>query len=199
MNSAFIYSQRFSIRYVVKFLKNKAILFFLVFSASYYPSAFAYHHQLEEAGDMLAWGIPTLAGAISVAHMDGEGLVQLGEGAFWTALSTHFLKITVNATRPNGRNYSFPSSHTSAAAQGAAYLQFRYGWEYGVPAYMLTGLVAYSRVENKYHYWRDVIAGAALATGIQYAITRRGLSITNLAVVPVIDDESIGVYAYMEF
>lgn len=158
-----------------------------------------YHKDLEETGDVLQWGIPAAAAVVSLAHLDGEGLVQLGEGAFWTSLSTHFLKISINAERPNGRDYSMPSGHTSAAAQGAAYLQFRYGWQYGVPAYMLTGVVGYSRVENNYHYWRDVIAGVALATGIQYAITIRGVSITNLAIAPMFDGERVGVYARMDF
>jgi len=162
-------------------------------------SAVAYNKDLEETGDVLQWGIPVAAGVISTVKLDGEGLVQLAEGAMWTSLSTHFLKITIDARRPNGRSFSMPSSHTSGAAQGAAYLQFRYGWKYGVPAYMLTGLVGYSRVDNRYHYWRDVIAGAALATAIQYSVTLGGASVTNLAVAPMFDGDSVGVYASMNF
>ena len=163
------------------------------------PLTQAKSETLEQTGDILQWGIPAGAGFISAAKWDGEGLGQLLEGALWTSLSTHVLKVTINEERPNGRDYSMPSGHTSAAAQGAAYLQFRYGWEYGVPAYALRGLVGYSRVENKYHYWRDVAAGAALATAIQYAITVRGASIANLAVAPTFDGDSVGVFASMNF
>ncbi|WPC76066.1 phosphatase PAP2 family protein [Vibrio porteresiae] len=162
-------------------------------------TANAKSEKLEQAGDFLQWGIPTGAAFISAAKFDGEGLGQLIEGAFWTSLSTHVLKVSVNEERPNGRDYSFPSGHTSAAVQGAAYLQFRYGWQYGVPAYMLSGVVGYSRVENKYHYWHDVAAGAALATAIQYAITEAGFSVTNVAVAPTFDGDSIGVYASMKY
>lgn len=161
--------------------------------------AFAYNEDLEKAGDVLQWGLPFAAGIISAVKLDGEGLVQLGEGAMWTALSTHFLKRSINATRPNGEDFSMPSSHTSSAAQAAAYLQFRYGWEYGVPAYLLTGLVAYSRVDSRHHYWRDVIAGAVLGTAIQYSVTLGGFSVTNLAVVPYFDGDSVGLYASMDF
>ncbi|MCE0494792.1 phosphatase PAP2 family protein [Vibrio salinus] len=161
--------------------------------------AFAKSKDLEEAGDILQWGIPVTAGIISSVKLDGEGLVQLGEGAMWTAISTHFLKVSLNAQRPNGQDFSMPSSHTSAAAQGAAYLQFRYGWKYGVPAYLLTGLVAYSRVDNDYHYWRDVIIGAALGTAIQYSVTLGGFSVTNLAIAPYFDGDSVGLYASMNF
>ncbi len=154
---------------------------------------------LETTGDILQWAIPVSAAFISVGKLDGEGLGQLVEGAILTSMSTHILKVAINAERPNGRDYSMPSGHTSAAAQGAAYLQFRYGWQYGIPAYMLTGVVGYSRVENNFHYWRDVAAGTALATAIQYSITRGGFSVTNLAVVPTISEDGFGVYASMNF
>ncbi len=171
------------------------LLFALFSSLSYARPS----ETLETTGDVLQWAIPASAAFISAAHMDGEGLGQLVEGALLTSMSTHLLKVTINAERPNGRDFSMPSGHTSAAAQGAAYLQFRYGWRYGVPAYMLTGVVGYSRVENKYHYWRDVAAGAALATAIQYSITKGGFSVTNLAIVPTFSEDSVGLYASMNF
>ena len=39
------------------------------------------------------------------------------------------------------------------ATQGAAYLQFRYSWQYGLPAYIGAGLVGLSLVQNDHHYW----------------------------------------------
>ncbi|MFC3022272.1 phosphatase PAP2 family protein [Vibrio zhugei] len=162
-------------------------------------AAYAESETLYQVGDTLQWAIPVGAGFIAAGKLDGEGLGQLVEGALWTSVTTHVLKVEINATRPNGHDYSMPSAHTSGAAQGAAFLQFRYGWRYGVPAYMLTGLVGYSRVDNNYHYWRDVVAGAALATTIQYLITEQGVSVQNLAITPVISDEQFGVYASMKF
>lgn len=182
---------------IVRRLFLSAMALFL--SLFYSMNVAAENKDLEQVGDVLQWGLPVGAGIIAALKLDGEGMVQLAEGAMWTSLSTHFLKVTLNAQRPNGQDFSMPSSHTSAAAQGAAYLQFRYGWQYGVPAYMLTGLVAYSRVDNDYHYWRDVIVGTALATSIQYAVTLGGVSVTNLAVVPTFDGDSVGIYASMNF
>ncbi len=156
--------------------------------------------NLEQTGDILQLAVPVTAAAISVGHDDFEGLGQVAEGALWTAASTHLLKAVIDEKRPNGQDHnSFPSGHTSCAAQGAAYLQFRYGWKYGVPAYMATGIVGYSRVESDHHYWRDVVAGAALASGIQYAITGMGVSVTNFVIVPTISAESVGVYASVNF
>ncbi len=180
---------------------RRIIICKLVFLFSLFP--FSSHARpsetLETTGDVLQWAIPVSAAFISVAKWDGEGLGQLVEGALLTSMSTHLLKVSINAERPNGRDYSMPSGHTSAAAQGAAYLQFRYGWQYGLPAYMLTGVVGYSRVENNYHYWRDVAAGAALATAIQYSITRAGFSITNVAIAPTFNKDSVGIYASLNF
>ncbi|WP_181713318.1 phosphatase PAP2 family protein [Vibrio tarriae] len=155
--------------------------------------------KLEVYGDIAQYGIPLTAGLITAIHMDGEGMMQLAEGAFWTAAATEALKLSVDAQRPNGGSQSFPSGHTSAASQGAAYLQFRYGSTYGIPAYAAAALVGYSQVDANKHYWRDVAAGMALATGIQYAITVGGISATNLVLVPYFDGDETGIYASLSF
>jgi membrane-associated phospholipid phosphatase len=134
--------------------------------------------------------------AISWYKEDTEGLIQLTEGALYNALATHSIKFAVNAERPNGGDHSFPSGHTSAATEGAAYLQFRYGSAYGIPAYGSAALVGYSRVDANHHYWRDVIAAMALATGVQYAVTELGYSIT---VLPYFTEEENGFTAQVRF
>ncbi|BDU35584.1 PAP2 family phosphoesterase [Vibrio nigripulchritudo] len=156
----------------------------------------AKNEALETYGDIAQIGIPLTAAMISWYKDDTEGLIQLTEGALYNALATHAIKFAVNAERPNGGNHSFPSGHTSAATQGAAYLQFRYGSAYGIPAYGAAALVGYSRVDANHHYWRDVIAGMALATGVQYAVTELGYSVT---VLPYFTGEETGVTAQVRF
>ncbi|CCN70547.1 putative Phosphatidic acid phosphatase type 2/haloperoxidase (fragment) [Vibrio nigripulchritudo SFn118] len=75
-------------------------------------------------------------------------------------------------------------------------MQFRYGSAYGIPAYGAAALVGYSRVDANHHYWRDVIAGMALATGVQYAVTELGYSVT---VLPYFTGEETGVTAQVRF
>lgn len=54
----------------------------------------------------------------------------------------------------------------------AAFVQKRYGWEYGIPAYLLAGYVGYTRIEaNKHDGW-DVLAGAAIGVGMSYLFTK---------------------------
>lgn len=174
---------------------NKSLTLFALGATLLAPSLHA-KDALTTYGDIAQIGIPLTAGAISLYKGDKEGFIQLAEGALYTVIATQGLKYTINAERPNGGDHSFPSGHTAAATQGAAYLQFRYGAAYGVPAYAAAALVGYSRVEGEYHHWRDVIAGMALATGIQYAVTEAGYSIT---VHPYFADKETGLYASMSF
>ena len=48
----------------------------------------------------------------------------------------------------------------------------RYGWEYGVPAYIFASFVGYSRVRAHEHYFRDVAAGAAIGIATTYIVSK---------------------------
>jgi len=114
---------------------------------------------------------------------DATGRAQLAEAGALTGATTLILKAAVDEKRPNGHNHSFPSGHAADAAFGAAFLQRRYGWSYGVPAYLLTGFVAWSRVESDEHFPEDVIAGAAIGIIGSYIFTRpyHGVEVTPVA------------------
>lgn len=92
--------------------------------------------------------------------------------------------------RPSGRPYGFPSGHVGFVVGGAAFLQERYGWHYGLPAYMLAAYVANERVDEDHHYARDVLAAAALSYGVgRLFVTRQNA--THLA--PVIGPDFMGM------
>jgi membrane-associated phospholipid phosphatase len=130
---------------------------------------------LTTVGDVLQFGVPAAGVLVAVGHGDGTGLWMLGATSLVTAGVTHGLKFATNNTswgrRPNGGDHSFPSGHTSAAFAGAAFLHYRYGWQWGFPAIALASVVAYSRVEAKQHHVRDVIAGAAIGYAVGYIFT----------------------------
>ena len=155
----------------------------------------AKENSLTTYGDIGQIAIPVAAGLYSLSIGDYDGFGQLIEGAFYTAAMTHALKFAVDAERPSGGSGSWPSGHTSSAMQGAAYLQFRYGWKLGVPATAAAALVGYARVEGNYHYWRDVAAGTALAWGTQYVITEMGFSPTNFIIAPFTNGKTLGINA----
>jgi membrane-associated phospholipid phosphatase len=127
--------------------------------------------SIESAGDVLAILLPATGAGLTLGLRDGKGAVQFGESAALMLAVTYGLKYAVDEKRPNGGSYSFPSAHTSISFSSAEFMRKRYGWEYGVPAYVAATFVAYSRVESREHYTHDVIAGAVIGIVSSYVFT----------------------------
>ena len=66
---------------------------------------------------------------------------------------------------------------------GASFIEKRYGWKYGIPAYLAASFVGYSWVKSDKHYTEDVMAGAVIGTISSYIFTKpyREFQITPLA------------------
>jgi len=119
--------------------------------------------RAERAGDVLALGLPLLAAGLSLNEGDTGGFWQLARSEALTVGSILVLKEVVHSTRPNGRDdKSFPSGHSGIAFAAAHHIQLKHGASWGLPAYAMAGLVAWSRVDAREHRWRDVIAGGAI-------------------------------------
>ncbi|MDP3859834.1 MAG: phosphatase PAP2 family protein [Stagnimonas sp.] len=111
-------------------------------------------------------------GGLAITYVKGD---DLGKTQWLRNISAELLLNTVarglfNETslgrRPSGNEYGFPSGHVGFVTAGAAFLQERYGWHYGAPAYVLAAYVAYERVDSHHHHTGDVIAAAALSYGV---------------------------------
>lgn len=138
----------------------------------------------EQAGDVLQIVIPAIAFGTTFVLDDSEGRMQFYKSAATTIGVTQGLKYSIDKKRPNGLgNQSFPSGHASSAFQGAAFIHQRYGWEYGIPAYVAATFVGYSRVQAKKHYTIDVVAGAAIgiASNMYFTQPYKGFKITPVA------------------
>lgn len=118
--------------------------------------------------------LPGAVGAgVSVSKGDYKGLLQLAESGVTAIATAYALKYTINKKRPDGSdNHSFPSNHAGVAFSGAAFLQRRYGWKFGLPAYVVATYVAWGRVYSKKHDTWDVLAGAAIGVCSAYLYTR---------------------------
>ncbi len=127
--------------------------------------------DIEVAGDILQVLIPATAYGTTLYLSDKEGELQMYKSFFTSLGITFAVKVGVNKERPNGGNYSFPSGHTSASFQGAAFIHARYGLNHAIPAYIAAAFVGYSRVESSNHYVSDVLAGAALGTACSFYFT----------------------------
>jgi len=127
---------------------------------------------IEKGGDVLLFALPMSAIAATIIKKDPKGTKQFALGFLVNGVTTEGLKFLVKKERPDGSNFkSFPSGHTSITFQSAAFIQKRYGWRYGIPAYVLASYTGLSRIESKNHYFIDVLAGAAIGIGSSYIFT----------------------------
>lgn len=150
--------------------------------------------------DVVALALPASALVGTLVMKDWKGLLQGVETAAATTAMTYILKYTIKETRPDGSDtHSFPSGHSAVSFATASYLQMRYGWKFGVPAYVLSTYVAWGRCFARRHYWYDVVAGAAIGSASAFIFTRPFAKEHNLQLAPVSDGRSIGIYASFEF
>lgn len=149
--------------------------------------------NFEIAGDIIQIAVPAAAYASTFYMDDNTGRKEFYYSFFSNLVITHGLKYVINKPRPEGHgDYSFPSGHTSAAFQGATFIQKRYGWEYGVPAIICASYVGWSRIEGESdkHDFADVLGGAAIGilSGLYFTTSYGGVSVT-----PVADAECYGL------
>ena len=138
------------------------ILFYLVFSFN----LFSQKSNFEKAGDIIQITLPATAftSQLFLDKKDSEAITFVKSmGASF--IVTHTIKRVVNKERPNGGDFSFPSGHTSAAFTGAAFIDYKYGLKYGLPAYIFAAFVGWSRVYAKKHDYIDVLGGIIVGVG----------------------------------
>lgn len=144
-----------------------------------------------EIGDALEFVVPAAGLAGSLIKRDWQGSRQFAYGLLSTIAVTHGLKATISKERPDKRDDdSFPSSHTAVTMHTAAYLHERYGWRYGLPAYLAAAYVGYSRVHDERHDEQDVLAGALVGYVAGRLFTTR---YQQLEVVPLVGEDVVGL------
>ena len=127
----------------------------------------------ERAGDILVGATAAGAYLATFALDDPGGRPQFYKGLFLNLGATYALKLAIDKQRPDESGAdSFPSAHTSVAFQSASFLQLRYGWRYGIPAYAAAAVVGWSRVAADKHHPVDVLAGAAIGVLSSYLFTQ---------------------------
>ncbi|MEB8346395.1 phosphatase PAP2 family protein [Flavobacteriaceae bacterium KMM 6898] len=135
-----------------------------------------WEYILVDTGDVLQIALPLSGLAFTILEKDYEGTKQFAYSFGTTMAVTYILKSVTKRKRPENRNSydSFPSGHTSAAFSGASFIQRRYGWRYGWPAYVLASIVGVSRLEGPdgYHHFIDVLGGAVIAVASTYLFTK---------------------------
>lgn len=161
-------------------MKAFIFLYFLLISTTTFAKS-----SLEKSGDILHLLLPATAfGATLVVEDDYQGSWQLIKSGVVSRLTIEGLKFAVDKDRPDGSgDDSFPSGHTGDSFAAATFIQQRYGWKWGIPAYIGATFVGYSRVESDKHYIEDVLAGAAIGiiSGLYFTEPYSGITITPTA------------------
>lgn len=176
-------------------------LYIILICITLTPSAIlAQRKAVERSGDVLVFATPVASLVTTLVLKDYQGLKQAALSGATALATTYALKYIVKKDRPDHSDrLSFPSGHSMVSFTGAAFLQRRYGWKFGIPAYALSTYVAWSRVYGQKHDYWDVLAGAAIGVGSAYIFTRPFAKKHNLAITPMVVQNRPGIYASMSF
>lgn len=179
---------------------NRIIILLAIMLATNLNASAQSRRTIETSTD-IAMFVPAAVGAgVAFAKGDYEGLLQLGESLAASVAVSYALKYAIKKERPDGSDrHSFPSNHSGFSFAGATFLQKRYGWKFGVPAYIVSGYVAWGRVYSKKHDVWDVLAGAAIGVGSSLIFTTRYAKEHDITLSPTVAyDGSCGIYFSMK-
>jgi membrane-associated phospholipid phosphatase len=142
--------------------------------------------------------VPALAAVYTVSlWVDDDGyLHEFSKSAISayaiSAMYTVLIKGITNTSRPTNQfehgHYGFPSYHASSTFSLAAVVDEYYGWQWGVPAYIMAGLVGWSRIDQREHDLSDVLFGAVLGVVVGKTVAAVHMErYSNLRVTPYFD------------
>lgn len=119
-------------------------------------------------------------------------------------LATVGLKLARNNETPNGKDYAWPSDHTSSSFTVASVLDELYGPRVGIPAYVVASAVAYRMMDTGDNWASDVVFGAALGWVVGHAVAgkHKDLEVAGFDVVPYVgqtEESTIGVGLLRQF
>jgi membrane-associated phospholipid phosphatase len=136
-------------------MKITSVLYMVLFNFSV---AFSQSETVKNSGDVLLFAMPVAALGATLVIGDNEGSWQFLKGLVLNGIITYGLKNIVDKERPDlSNNQSFPSGHTSITFQSASFIQKRYGWKCGVPAYALASYTGFTRLHANKHDFVDVL------------------------------------------
>ena len=127
----------------------------------------------DKQADLLMVALPASAYLLTLNKQDKQGAWALTKSLGLVAVSTLALNSIIDKDSPNGESSdAFPSGHSAIAFGSAAFIQKRYGWRPGIPAYIVASYVGWLRVETDDHDVADVVGGAAVGIISSYLLTK---------------------------
>ncbi|MFT4073065.1 MAG: phosphatase PAP2 family protein [Dysgonamonadaceae bacterium] len=157
--------------------------------------------NIKVSTDILMFATPAAGLIATICEKDYEGAKQLFFSGATSIAASYLLKYSIKKNRPDGTDkHAFPSNHTAMAFQGASFIGLRYGWKYTVPAYLLSGYIAWGRIYSRRHDVWDVTAGAIIGTASSFLFTHSFARRHKFQLTPSIDTHGrFGFYASAVF
>jgi membrane-associated phospholipid phosphatase len=159
-------------------------------------------HQMGPWGANIGHPVLHLGAAVawygwSVAARDAKNhdmALTLIEALAINDMATGLLQVSVHQHDPRGDYFGWPSGHTSSSFTVASVLHEYYGWEVGVPAYLLASYVGASRLEDRRHNTSDVWFGAMMGLVVGHSVARGELpTIAGFSLLPYTRDDAAGL------
>lgn len=169
--------------------------------------ACAQSNFIDRSTDVLCLA-PAATGLVkAIVEKDKKGLVELGLSSVTGIAINYGLNACIRKERPEMPDnpgwsdyHAFPSTHSMAAFDGATFLMRRYGWQWGLPAYIVSTYVAWGRVNTNNHDIWDVLGGAVIGAGSALVYTRPFVKNVDLTIAPaVFGNKGNGVYMALRF
>ena len=176
-------------------------LIIILMAVSCMFNAMAEDTFVKRSTDVLCLVPDAAAVGVAIAKHDTEGLKQLGLSTATCLVVNYGLELCIRKDRPDGTgHHAFPSTHTAVAFNGSTFLMKRYGWKFGVPAYVLSSYVAWGRVHSDRHDWWDALGGAAIGAGSAWLFTRPFVKDVDVTISPTtFGDRAYGLTATIQF
>ena len=121
-----------------------------------------------------------------------------------TWVATMGLKLARNNETPNGKDYAWPSGHTSSSFTVASVLDEFYGPKVGIPAYVAASAVAYRMMDTGDHWASDVVFGATLGWVVGHTVAGRHkkFEVAGFDIVPYVgntEESKVGIGFLKQF
>jgi hypothetical protein len=156
-----------------------AICAALMTSAPCYAGTQGPDQGLQNIGLGVAIALPAFAGGYSLWNEDWNGAGQLVLVGGATVGTTDLIsQELVKEDKPYCQgekgcpDRAFPANEAGLAFAPAQYMWDRYGWQYGLPAYVAATFVGSTEVISSQHRWWDVASSGGIAWVYSHFITQ---------------------------
>ncbi|HEX4303490.1 MAG TPA: hypothetical protein VHZ78_11915 [Rhizomicrobium sp.] len=131
--------------------------------------------SLRKAANIITIALPVTAIGVSLLHHeDWKGIEEFAVSAGLTVGTAYLLRQSIRDRRPDHSDYHGLTPPDLALADASSdYLWSRYGWRYGVPAWIASGVVSYALTDGRKNHWYDTLGTGVIAFGFNYALVDR--------------------------